>query len=120
MYCKHCGKQIDDNSQFCKYCGKKLVETNKVSIEFTKPNINIHTQLNKGLSIWKDLQANKRIKHYILSIIIGIMFGIFSIGISLSVFEKSHHNESIALLVAFVVAIISSIFVYRQTKDDFK
>lgn len=22
MYCKHCGKEIDDNSSYCKYCGK--------------------------------------------------------------------------------------------------
>ena len=22
MYCKHYGKEIDDNSTFCKYCGK--------------------------------------------------------------------------------------------------
>ena len=22
MYCKHCGKAIDDNSTFCKYCGR--------------------------------------------------------------------------------------------------
>lgn len=22
MYCKHCGKEIDDNSTFCKHCGK--------------------------------------------------------------------------------------------------
>ena len=24
IYCKHCGKRIDLNSQFCKYCGQKL------------------------------------------------------------------------------------------------
>lgn len=24
MYCKYCGKQIDDDSTFCKYCGKSL------------------------------------------------------------------------------------------------
>ena len=24
MYCKHCGKQISDNSVFCQYCGNKL------------------------------------------------------------------------------------------------
>lgn len=24
MYCKYCGKQIDDDSNFCKYCGKSL------------------------------------------------------------------------------------------------
>lgn len=21
MYCKHCGKEIDDNAKFCSYCG---------------------------------------------------------------------------------------------------
>ena len=24
MYCKHCGKQIADNSKFCQFCGKSL------------------------------------------------------------------------------------------------
>ena len=24
MYCKHCGKEIEDNSSFCKNCGKPL------------------------------------------------------------------------------------------------
>ena len=24
MYCKHCGKEIDDESKFCNYCGKEL------------------------------------------------------------------------------------------------
>ncbi len=24
MFCKYCGKEIDDNSAFCKYCGKSL------------------------------------------------------------------------------------------------
>ena len=24
MYCKHCGKQIEDGSRFCKYCGASL------------------------------------------------------------------------------------------------
>ena len=29
MYCKHCGKEIDDNSTFCKYCGKPQDNSNK-------------------------------------------------------------------------------------------
>lgn len=29
MYCKHCGKEIDDNSTFCKYCGKSQVNKNR-------------------------------------------------------------------------------------------
>jgi hypothetical protein len=24
MYCKHCGQEVDIDSQFCKYCGRKL------------------------------------------------------------------------------------------------
>ena len=24
IYCKYCGKQIDEDSKFCKYCGKEL------------------------------------------------------------------------------------------------
>ena len=26
MYCKHCGKQIADDSSFCQYCGEKVIE----------------------------------------------------------------------------------------------
>ena len=29
MYCKHCGREIDDNSSFCKYCGKPQDNSNK-------------------------------------------------------------------------------------------
>lgn len=29
MYCKHCGKKIDDNSSFCKHCGKSQVSNPK-------------------------------------------------------------------------------------------
>ena len=29
MYCKHCGKEIDDNSSFCKHCGKPQNGNNK-------------------------------------------------------------------------------------------
>ena len=29
MYCKHCGREIDDNSSYCKFCGK--AQDNRVS-----------------------------------------------------------------------------------------
>ena len=37
MYCKSCGKEIDDNSAFCQFCGTKQNENKKISvIENTK------------------------------------------------------------------------------------
>ena len=32
MYCKHCGREIDDNSSFCKYCGGNVIDTNSENI----------------------------------------------------------------------------------------
>ena len=35
MYCKHCGKEIDDNSAFCKNCGKP--QDGNFKVLFSKP-----------------------------------------------------------------------------------
>ena len=48
MYCKFCGKEIDDDSKFCKHCGKQL-EENKI----TKVDDNtIDTESISGWSIF--------------------------------------------------------------------
>lgn len=31
MFCKHCGKEIEDESSFCKYCGKPVSGSKKES-----------------------------------------------------------------------------------------
>lgn len=31
MYCRFCGKKIEDDSRFCKYCGKNLKTKSKAS-----------------------------------------------------------------------------------------
>ena len=33
MYCKHCGKPIDDDSTFCRHCGKQQVGDKSSTIE---------------------------------------------------------------------------------------
>lgn len=33
MYCKSCGKQIDDDSKFCQYCGTSLTLVKSVNFE---------------------------------------------------------------------------------------
>ena len=30
MYCKYCGKQIEDDSFFCKYCGRKILDRERM------------------------------------------------------------------------------------------
>ena len=36
MYCKHCGKQLDDDSIYCKYCGKTQEPTETPYEQSTK------------------------------------------------------------------------------------
>ena len=31
MFCKNCGKQINDNSKFCKYCGCNVDEKDNIT-----------------------------------------------------------------------------------------
>lgn len=31
MFCKYCGKEIDDNTKYCSFCGKQIEETNRLS-----------------------------------------------------------------------------------------
>lgn len=30
MFCKHCGKEIPENSKFCRYCGSQLLSSHKI------------------------------------------------------------------------------------------
>ncbi len=34
MYCKHCGKEIDENSVFCKHCGKSQGKGAKSQLQY--------------------------------------------------------------------------------------
>ncbi len=34
MYCKYCGKKVDDDSIYCMYCGKQIDIPSKISDEY--------------------------------------------------------------------------------------
>lgn len=38
MYCKYCGKEISDNSDFCPYCGKKIKNENNYNSKVKQTN----------------------------------------------------------------------------------
>lgn len=43
MYCKNCGKEIEQDSKFCRYCGKNITEDN-----FTPSDSALHTKKPSG------------------------------------------------------------------------
>ena len=119
MYCKHCGKQIDDNSQFCKFCGKKLVETQNINIEFTKPKVieNIQSYfrklLNKYRSLCNDPRQNEEFpfNSLIIAALFMAFFGfIITFGIVANVLRDSWRTipsyEEISVWSGVLVAII--------------
>ena len=59
MYCKHCGKEIADDSKFCQYCGKSL-ESNTI---------------NYFESIKTFISSNKKIVKIVIRILICIAIG---------------------------------------------
>ena len=58
MYCKHCGKEIADDSKFCRYCGKAQDSTNEVQPE--KPVGSIEPQ-SGSQSIKVELVTPKKV-----------------------------------------------------------
>lgn len=45
MYCKNCGKQIDDNSKYCPECGTLLIDNSTIDVVDEKPK----KEMNKAL-----------------------------------------------------------------------
>ena len=57
MYCKHCGKQIADDSSFCQYCGEKVIDELLLSENSTiLPANNKNMRLTQKVSffVYKD------------------------------------------------------------------
>ena len=64
MYCKHCGKQIADDSKFCKHCGSNQYDST------TSPNLRKSSEslcFNKYIK-----KRNKLITIFLWSIVISI------------------------------------------------
>ncbi|MEI8224681.1 MAG: zinc ribbon domain-containing protein [Bacteroidota bacterium] len=90
MYCKECGKQIDNASKFCSYCGTKQsinqVSENKIDLS-TKPDP-IPQNVNISLSFKK---ANDKSK---------------SDEIKVDKYDRTYKGDSSATVVASILMII--------------
>ena len=118
MFCKHCGREIDDNSEFCKYCGKQLVDKKKIIVEFTKPKSieNSQTYLkrlgNKYSLFYKILKEKDDVWAIVLVGIVAIVwiffltFGIIGGLLSLLSINSNDVPESYGVIIGLIITLI--------------
>ena len=108
MYCKHCGKLIDEDSSFCKYCGRRLSDGERSRSSTTKVGL-------------KEKFTYLPQKYQIAMIVYAILLlGWICVLIGNS--DERHFAEQYVLpfflftiLIPFV--IVSSIYIYKLRKD---
>tara|TARA_Y100000310_G_scaffold341968_1_gene443130 strand:+ start:50 stop:790 length:741 start_codon:yes stop_codon:yes gene_type:complete len=61
MFCKHCGKQINDEAKFCKFCGQKVIQE---SFAYSAPKSTFLKKIN-----WRKLLLNRYV-----AILLGVIF----------------------------------------------
>lgn len=73
VYCKHCGKQITDDSLFCKYCGGKQ----DVEVGNYKDSKESSFRIDKHISVFLSEKKKKYLLLYIIWAIIHIIFWMY-------------------------------------------
>lgn len=97
MYCKHCGKQIDDDSTFCKYCGKSLEEPIK-TLDNSTNSSEIPTNSFKSL-----FNLDKRKIDIILALVLWVIIGlIIAIASSNNTFTTIQRLASLLITLGIV------------------
>lgn len=112
MFCKNCGKEIEDNSNFCIYCGADLTEKPSTfdqqcqSQQGQQPHIENQGKINalgiagfvvSLLSLWLGV-------YFCIASIIGVIFG--GVGVSKSKECTSCNGLAIAGLVIGIISLV--------------
>jgi uncharacterized RDD family membrane protein YckC len=80
MYCKYCGKEIPENSNFCRYCGGKLLtyyKSKSEEISSRAPDINSDKVEYAGFWVRFGAYMIDLLAIAVILIIIGFLFGDF-------------------------------------------
>ena len=89
MYCKHCGKQIDDDSSFCRYCGKLQSEEKACNMQSSQSQeVNNEKQVETPTKAKSSHNMTNSQKN-LLWIATSIMFITIVVWTVLSLFGKS-------------------------------
>lgn len=110
MYCKHCGKEIDDDSLYCNYCGK--VQEEKSDLDFsTKSRRLKFLKINKTaiadtiIVIARELGIWILIIAVLYAIVLGLVYGL-----------KIGDDKALVIFITPIVLIILWRYVVRAIK----
>ena len=110
MYCKHCGREIDDNSSFCNYCGRTQEE--KSSLDFSTKcrrlksfKINKTTIADIIIVIARELGIWILITAVLYAIVLGLVYGL-----------KINDDIALAIFITPIVLIILWRYVVKAIK----
>jgi hypothetical protein len=112
MYCKHCGKEIADDSKFCSSCGanQELESVYISSIEEQKTN-DQSVKVSKGIYIWKRLIGSiiDKVLILLISLIVVLVICCFDYGFSgeLGLFGAMLHMSKNSVYCAALGHVIS-------------
>ena len=140
MYCKKCGTEIDNDSDFCYSCGEKITQKD-TSEEELKEN---STKSNQEKIDTSDLIIRAIINLFIIGIYIGITiltmyfvsentlkgnptdFGFFLIyssmivtlfGIIFTLASKKKFKTAIIVIIILSICLIASMTIYKETQS---
>lgn len=109
MYCKNCGKQIENDATFCKYCGTKVNEIVAEKKVESKPTYQ-HTEQNRAESPVIGILS---IIFSFFIAIIGCILGI--IGLQSYKEKPNITNCKIGLVISIVSIILEVIAIFAYT-----
>lgn len=133
MYCKHCGKEIADDSTFCNYCGGKQSSTNqnihndddttaKIEVSPIKVEVYKRKQPKEPITINKTAIANKLTACFkeftmiVLTACIGFIVATFTWGVFVGSSVDGRNGEEtwnwvativiLAIIIRYIVILI--------------
>ena len=80
MFCKFCGKNIDDDSVFCSYCGKKLIKESTITDSISKIESNEEVDTSQE----NDIENSNPDKKFLSFLLLGLVIFVFIAGLLFS------------------------------------
>lgn len=115
MYCKHCGKEIDDNSQYCQHCGKLIVKES-TSLASSKDNTESSSEVEN-----KEKETSEDSTYFTISKFVGrmcmyviLLIVLFGILAAIKMLSKELFGNSFLFYSA--ISFLGAVVLYKAFK----